>query len=42
MISVVVLAALVVASAWFTHDRDGMDFRARDFHRAQSWVGGSL
>lgn len=42
MITVVVLAASTLMLAWLTHDRDGMDFRARDFHRAQSWGGGSL
>ncbi|GAB3136019.1 hypothetical protein GCM10027289_30820 [Tsukamurella serpentis] len=37
MISVLALAGLFVVLAWATHDRDGMDFRARDIHRAQSW-----
>ena len=34
MITVGVIAAFVLAIAVLTHDRDGLDFRARDVHRA--------
>lgn len=34
MITVLVLAAFVLAILWLTHDRDGLDFGARDIHRA--------
>ncbi|BDH56679.1 hypothetical protein [Tsukamurella sp. PLM1] len=34
MITVLVIAAFVLAIAWLTHDRDGLDFGARDIHRA--------
>ncbi|WP_158635123.1 hypothetical protein [Tsukamurella asaccharolytica] len=34
MITVLVVAAFAVAIAALTHDRDGLDFGARDIHRA--------
>ncbi|MBS4100271.1 hypothetical protein [Tsukamurella paurometabola] len=36
MITVLVIAAFVVAILWLTHDRDGLDFGARDIHRAMA------
>lgn len=34
MITVLVITAFTLAIAWTTHDRDGLDFGARDIHRA--------
>lgn len=36
MITVLVITALVVGLAWLTHDRDGLDFGARDAPRAMA------
>lgn len=36
MITVLVITAVVVALAGLTHDRDGLDFGARDVHRAMA------
>ena len=36
MITVLALAAFVLAVLWLTHDRDGLDFGARDIHRAMA------
>ncbi|MCS3782021.1 hypothetical protein [Tsukamurella ocularis] len=34
MLSVLALIAFVVFLVWLTNDRNGLDFRARDIHRA--------
>ncbi|MEC4613732.1 hypothetical protein [Tsukamurella tyrosinosolvens] len=34
MLSVLALIAFVVFLVWLTSDRNGLDFRARDIHRA--------
>lgn len=34
MLSVLALITFVVFLVWLTSDRDGLDFRARDIHRA--------
>ncbi|MCS3780447.1 hypothetical protein [Tsukamurella ocularis] len=36
MITVLVITAFVLAIAWLTHDRDGLDYGARDIHRAMA------
>ena len=36
MITVLVIAAFVVALVWLTHDSDGLDYAARDIHRAMA------
>ncbi len=36
MITVLVIAAFVLVIAVLTHDRDGLDFAARDVHRAMA------
>ena len=36
MITVLALAAFVLAVLWLTHDRDGLDFGARAIHRAMA------
>lgn len=36
MITVLVIAALAAVLLWLTHDRDGLDFAARDVHRAMA------
>ncbi|TWS26005.1 hypothetical protein FK268_01775 [Tsukamurella sputi] len=36
MLSVLALIAFIVFLVWLTSDRDGLDFRARDVHRAQA------
>ncbi|CAM3964100.1 MULTISPECIES: hypothetical protein [Tsukamurella] len=35
MLTVYLIVAFIVVLAWLTHDSDGLDFRARDRHRAQ-------
>lgn len=34
MLSVLALIAFIVFLVWLTSDRNGLDFRARDIHRA--------
>ena len=36
MITVLVVTALVAVIAWLTHDADGLDYGARDSHRARA------
>lgn len=36
MLSVLALIAFIVFLVWLTNDRDGLDFRARDVHRAEA------
>ncbi|WP_019203675.1 hypothetical protein [Tsukamurella sp. 1534] len=36
MLTVLILGAFVLGLLWLTHDSDGLDYRARDLHRAQA------